>query len=86
MTIKILYLLLLLIATNTFSQQIAFPDAEGFGRFATGGRAVIEVTNLNNAGAGSFREACSITGARTIVFRVSGTIFLESNIKITNGN
>jgi len=66
----------------------SFPGAEGFGRNATGGRGgkIIKVTNLNDAGAGSFREAINASGARIIVFEVSGTIALNSSLAIRNGN
>lgn len=65
----------------------AFPEAEGFGAAATGGRgkSVYEVTNLNDAGPGSFRDAVS-QGDRTIVFRVAGNIDLKSKIDIRAGN
>lgn len=64
----------------------AFPGAEGFGKFALGGRGgkVIPVTNLNDAGPGSFRAACEAEGPRIVLFRVSGTIPLKSQIKIEN--
>jgi hypothetical protein len=64
----------------------AFPGAEGFGKYAKGGRGgkIMPVTNLNDAGPGSFRAACTAEGPRIIVFRVSGTISLESQIKIEN--
>lgn len=64
----------------------AFPGAEGFGAASVGGRGgkVIEVTNLNDRGAGSFRAALEADGPRIIVFKVGGTIELDSSLKIEN--
>ena len=63
---------------------LAFPTAEGFGRFAAGGRGgrVIEITTLADAGPGSMRACLEAQGPRTCVFRTSGTITLQSNMRI----
>ncbi len=67
---------------------LAFPGAEGFGKYTTGGRGgkVLIVDNLNDSGQGSFRAAIEAKYPRTIVFSVSGTIALESPVNVRHGD
>lgn len=70
------------------NRTLAFPGAEGFGKYTSGGRdgKVYTVTNLNDDGPGSLREAVKKSEPRTIVFAVSGNIELKSPLNITKGN
>lgn len=71
--------------SSPVERQPAFPGAEGFGRFALGGRGgdVYYVTSLNDNGPGSFRHGIeTANGPRTILFSVSGNIALKSNLVI----
>lgn len=77
--------IVLLFATTIHSQPVAFPGAEGFGKYATGGRGgrVYVVSNLNDEGAGSLREAVEAKHPRIVVFAVSGTIHLQSPLRFS---
>lgn len=73
-------------AVSSEDSILAFPGAEGYGKYTRGGQggAVYEVTNLDDSGDGSLRAAVEAEGPRTVVFRVSGTIELESPLVIEN--
>jgi pectate lyase len=71
-------------AANTPEVAIAFPGAEGFGKYTTGGRGgkVHIVSNLDDSGPGSLRDALGQKGKKIVVFAISGTIHLESALSV----
>ena len=79
----ILSILFIAMGVSARSQTLAFPGAEGFGATASGGRGkpVLTVTNLQDDGPGSFREAASRSNV-TVVFAVNGVVHLKSNMEL----
>ena len=77
-------LTLVALTLATQAQVPAFPGAEGHGRYTTGGRGgkIVHVTNLNDKGTGSFRQAVSGSDKKIVVFDVGGVIALSSNVNI----
>lgn len=80
---------MLALSVSAQEKTLSFPGAEGFGRFTTGGRGgkVLFVTKISDDGSeGTLRYALEQKGPRYIVFKTAGTIFLESPLKIKEGN
>jgi hypothetical protein len=76
-------------STSSSTTTLAFPHAEGGGKYSVGGRGgtVYYVTNLSDDGnAGSFRYAVGQGGNRIVIFKVSGTIQLTRRLEITHPN
>ena len=83
LTVTMIFFVTFILKARTANGQTvkAFPTAEGFGANSVGGRGgrIIEVTNLNNSGPGSLRQALQVeTGHRIVVFRVGGTIDISA--------
>ena len=86
--IAVLAIANIFVAEAQFEYSPAFPGAEGFGRYTSGGRdedggfSVYHVTSLEDSGPGTFRFGAATAGKKIIVFDVSGTIHLQSPLKI----
>jgi hypothetical protein len=76
---------MIVLSVHSYSDAgiVAFPEAEGFGAVAMGGRGgkVIAVTNLNSSGPGSLQAACEAKGPRIVIFKVGGVIRGDVNIR-----
>ena len=84
---KLLIPLALIFTTSLHAQRLAFPTAEGAGKYTWGGRGgqVLVVNSLADDGSpGTLRWAVYQTGARTVIFDVSGDIVLNSELRIRN--
>ena len=81
---NLLSIIFAMMSAIVMAQAPAFPGAEGHGRYVTGGRGgkIVHVTNLNDHGTGSFREAVKGSAKKIVVFDVGGVIALESDISI----
>lgn len=81
---------LLLVCVPAFSQTVSFPGAEGFGKWASGGRGgqVVKVTSLEDDGQGSLRQALQAypDSPLTILFAVGGIIEIKSPLVIRRSN
>lgn len=71
--------------SSTLAEVKAFPTAEGFGAWAKGGRGgtVNQITTLDDGGRGSLRDCIEASGPRTCIFRVGGTIAVDSSLIVT---
>jgi hypothetical protein len=81
-----IWLGLAILAASCVKQRVpVFPDAQGYGVHTPAGRGgrIIHVSNLNDSGAGSFRAAVEASGRRIVVFDISGTIELQSDIRLS---
>lgn len=83
-TRTIISICLLVLTCTAAAQQLAFQGAEGFGKYAKGGKGgtVYHVTNLSDSGKGSFRDAVS-KPERIVVFDVSGVIKIRTRISVS---
>lgn len=81
--LKVIILGIVALTATNAANLSSFPGAEGFGKFATGGRggSVYHVSNLHDSGAGSFRDAVSVA-KRIVVFEVGGIINIDTRIVI----
>jgi len=82
---SILFFVLAFMFSFISARQLAFPGADGFGKYAIGGRggSVYHVTNLNDSGPGSFRDAVS-QPKRTVVFDVNGVIKIQTKLTVSS--